>query len=94
MSSSISASAFLKLSAEFQRTARRDKKDFLSDQCKEIEIRIEIEKIIEWERDLLKKTGDTQETFHGKMRSLGFPKKLLNSRLSWSIYIALCKCLK
>lgn len=30
----------------------------------------------------------------GKMRSLGFPKKLLNSCLSWSIYIALYKCLK
>ena len=46
------------LNAEFQRIARRDKKAFLSDQCKEIE------KTIEWERqDLFKKIRDTKEHF-------------------------------
>ena len=44
------------LNAEFQRIARRDKKAFLSDQCKEIEEKIE------WER-LFKKTRDTEVTF-------------------------------
>ena len=55
------------LNAEFQRIARRDKKAFLSDQCKEIE----------WEnsrtgktRDLFKKIRDTKGTFHAKMGSI------------------------
>ena len=52
------------LNAEFQRIARRNKKDFLSDQCKEIE------ETIEWERlDLFKKIRDTKGTFHAKMGS-------------------------
>ena len=63
MSSSISASAFLKLSAEFQRTARRDKKDFLSDQWKEIEENNRVGKT----RDLFKKIRDTKGPFHAKM---------------------------
>ena len=51
------------LNAEFQRIARRDKKDILSDQCKEIE-----EKNRMWRTsDLLKKIRDTKGTFHVKM---------------------------
>ena len=53
------------LNAEFQRIARRDKKAFLSDQCKEIEENKRMGKT----RDLFKKTGDTKGTFH---RSLYF----------------------
>ena len=51
------------LNAEFQRIARRDKKAFLSDQCKEIEENNRIGKA----RDLLKKIRDTKEIFHAKM---------------------------
>ena len=47
------------LNAEFQRRARRDKKDFLSDQCKEIEENNRMRKT----RDLLKKIRDTKEHF-------------------------------
>ena len=47
------------LNAEFQRIARRDKKAFLSDQCREIEENNRIGKT----RDLLKKIGDTRECF-------------------------------
>ena len=49
--------------AEFQRTARRDKKAFLSDQGKEIEENNRMGKT----RDLLKKIRDTKGTFHAKM---------------------------
>ena len=48
---------------EFQRTARRDEKAFLSDQCKEIEENNRMGKT----RDLLKKIRDAKETFHAKM---------------------------
>ena len=51
------------LNAEFQRIARRDKKAFLSDQCKEIEESNRMRK----PRDLFKKMRDTKETFHAKM---------------------------
>ena len=51
------------MNAEFQRIARRDKKDFLSDQCKEIEGNNRMGKI----RDLFKKIRGTKETFHTKM---------------------------
>ena len=51
------------LNAEFQRTARRDKKAFLSDQCKEIEENNWMRKT----RDLFKKIRDTKGTFHAKM---------------------------
>ena len=51
------------LNAEFQRTARRDKKAFLSDQCKEIEKNNRMGK----PRDLFKKIRDTKGTFHAKM---------------------------
>ena len=50
------------LNAEFQRIARRDKKAFLSDQCKEIEENNRMGKT----RDLFKKIRDTKGTFHGK----------------------------
>ena len=51
------------LNAKFQRVARRDKKDFLSDQCKEIEENNRMGKT----RDLFKKIQDTKGTFHAKM---------------------------
>ena len=51
------------LNAEFQRIARRDKKAFLSDQCKEIEENNRMGKT----RDLFKKISDTKGTFHAKM---------------------------
>ena len=54
------------LNAEFQRTARRDKKAFLSDQCKEIEKNNRMGKT----RDLVKKIRDTKGTFHAKMGSI------------------------
>ena len=54
------------LNAEFQRIARRDKKAFLSDQCKEIEENNRMGKII----DLFKKIRDTKGTFHAKMGSI------------------------
>ena len=53
------------LNAEFQRIARRDKKAFLSDQCKEIEENNRMGQI----RDLFKKIRDTKGTFHAKMGS-------------------------
>ena len=54
------------MNAEFQRIARRDKKAFLSDQCKEIEENKRMGKT----RDLFKKIRDTKETFHAKMGSI------------------------
>ena len=54
------------LNAEFQRIARRDKKAFLSDQCKEIEENNRMGKT----RDLFKKIRDTKETFHAQMGSI------------------------
>ena len=54
------------LNAEFQRIARRDRKAFLSDQCKEIEENNRMGKT----RDLFKKIKDTKGTFHAKMGSI------------------------
>ena len=54
------------LNAEFQRMPRRDKKAFLSDQCKEIEENNRMGKT----RDLFKKIRDTKETFQAKMGSI------------------------
>ena len=54
------------LKAEFQRIARRDKKDFFSDQCKGIEQNNRMGK----PRDLFKKIRDTKGTFHAKMGSI------------------------
>ena len=54
------------LNAEFQRIARRDKKAFLSDQCKETKENNRMGKT----RDLFKKIRDTKRTFHAKMGSI------------------------
>ena len=53
---------YMHLNAEFQRTARRDEKAFLSDQCKEIEENCRLEKT----KDLFKKIRDTMVIFHAK----------------------------
>ena len=54
------------LNAEFQRIARRDKKAFLTNQCKEIEENNRMGKT----RDLFKKIRDTKGTFHAKMGTI------------------------
>ena len=54
------------LNAEFQRIAKKDKKAFLSDQCKEIEENNRMGKT----RDLFKKLRDTKGTFHAKMSTI------------------------
>ena len=54
------------LNSEFQRIARRDKKAFLSDQCKNTEVNNRIGKT----RDLFKQIRDTKVTFHAKMGSI------------------------
>ena len=54
------------LTAEFQRIARREKKAFLSDQCKETEENNRMGK----KRDLFRKIRDTKGTFHAKMGSI------------------------
>ena len=54
------------LNAEFQRIARREKKAFLSDQCKEVEKNSRMENT----SDLFKKIKDTKETFHAKMGTI------------------------
>ena len=57
---------YFHLNAEFRRIARRDKKAFFRDQCKEIEENNRMGKT----RDLFKKIRDTKETFHSKMGSI------------------------
>ena len=57
---------YTRLNTEFQRIARRDKKAFLSDQCKEMEKTNRMGKT----RDLFKKIRDTKETFHAKMGTI------------------------
>ena len=57
---------YIHLNAEFQRIARRDKKAFFSDQCKEIEGKNRVGKT----RDLFKKIRDTKGIFHAKMDSI------------------------
>ena len=54
------------MNAEFQRIARREKKDFLSDQCKEIEENDRLEKT----REYFKKIRDTKGIFHAKMGTI------------------------
>ena len=54
------------MNAEFQRIAQRDKKGFLSDQCKEIEENNRMRKA----RDLFKKIRDTKGTFHAKIGTI------------------------
>ena len=53
---------YTQLNAEFQKTARRDKKGFLNEQCKEIEENNRMGKT----RDLFKKIGDIKGTFHAR----------------------------
>ena len=57
---------YIHLNAQFQRMARRDKKTFLNDQCKEIEENNRMDKI----RDRFKKIRDTKGTFHAKMDTI------------------------
>ena len=57
---------YTNLNSEFQRIARKDKKAFLSDQCKEIEENNRMRK----SRDLFKKIRDTKGTFHAKMGTI------------------------
>ena len=57
---------YIHWNAEFQRIARRDKKAFLSDQCKEMEENNRMGKT----RDLFKKIRDAKSTFHAKMGSI------------------------
>ena len=65
------------MNAEFQRIARRDKKAFLGDQCKEIEENNRMGKT----RDLFKKIRDSKGTFHAKMGSIKDRKRMnLTSR--------------
>ena len=54
---------YIQLNAEFQRIARRDKRTFLNEQCKEIEENKRMGKT----RDLFKKIGNTKGTIHAKM---------------------------
>ena len=75
------------LNAEFQRIARRDKKTFFSDQCKEIEEYNRMGKT----RDLFKKIRDTKGTFHAKMSSIkdrnGMgPTEAENMKKRWQVY--------
>ena len=58
--------SYIRLNVEFQRIARRDKKAFLSDQCKEIQENNRMGKT----RDLFKKTRDTKGTFHAKIGTI------------------------
>ena len=64
---------YLHLNTEFQRIARRDKKAFLSDQCKEIEENNRMGKTT----DLFEKMRDTKGTFHAKMG-------IINNRMVWT----------
>ena len=63
------------LNAKFQRIARRDKKAFFSDQCKEIEEKNRMGKI----RDLFKKIRDTKGTFHAKMVTMKYRMGLIEA---------------
>ena len=57
---------YIQLNAEFQRRARREKKGFLNEKCKEIEENNRMQKT----RELSKKIGDTKGTFHAKMGTI------------------------
>ena len=79
------------LNAEFQRITRRDKKDFLSDQCKEIKENNRMGKT----RDPLKKISDTKGTFHAKVGTIkdksGMDLKEAENINSPLIHICICK---
>ena len=64
--SKVEKERYMHLNAEIQRIVRRDKKDFLSDQCNEIEENNRTEKT----RDLFKKIRDTKGTFHAEMGTI------------------------
>ena len=66
MKSKVAKKRYIHVNAECQRIARRDKKAYLSDQCKEIEENNRMGKT----RDLFKKIRDTKGTFHAKMGSV------------------------
>ena len=75
------------MNAEFQRIARRDKKTFLSDQCKEMEKNNRMGKT----RDLFKKIRDTKGTFHSMMGSIKYRngrdlKEAKNIKKRWQEY--------
>ena len=70
------------MNAEFQRIARRDKKAFLSDQCKEIEENNRMGKT----RDLFKKITDTKGTFHAKMGSIKDLTEAEDIKKRWQEY--------
>ena len=67
------------LNTEFQRRARKDKKAFLSDKCKEIEENNRMGKT----RDLLKKIRDTKGTFHAKMGSIKDRNGITQPQKEW-----------
>ena len=70
------------MKTEVQRTARRDKKAFLRDQCKEIKENNRMGKT----RDLFKKIRDTKGTFHAKMGTIKDRNSMdLSSTLAWKI---------
>ena len=73
------------MNAEFQRTVRRDKKAFLSDQCREIEENNRMGKT----RDLFKKIRDTKGTFHAKVGSIKY-RNGMNLTESESEVVQLC----
>ena len=68
------------MNAEFQRIARRDKKAFLSDHCKEIQGNNRMEKT----RDLFKKIRDTKGTFHAKMGSIKDRNDMNLTEMVWT----------
>ena len=70
------------LNTEFQRIARRDKKAFLSDQCKKIEKNNRMRKT----RDLFKKIRDTKATFHAKMGSIKARNGIEDIKKRWQEY--------
>ena len=79
------------MNAEFQRIARKDKKAFISDQCKEIEENNRMGKI----SDIVKKIRDTKGTLHAKMGSIkdrnGMDLTEAEDIKRWQEYIALYK---
>ena len=83
---------YTNLNAEFQRIARRDKKAFLSNQCKEIEENNRMGKT----RDFLKKIRDTKGTFHANMGTIKNRNGMdlteaEDSKRRWQEYIELYK---
>ena len=71
---------YIHLNAEFQKITRRDKKAFLSDQCKEIEQNNRMEKT----RDLFKKTTYTKRIFHAKMGKIKDRNDMDLSEMIWT----------